>query len=287
MVIEAILASANPLDHVVAHDLFKVGPLWVSNHMLMVGLAGVLMLMIFPLVMRRQAMVPTGVQNFFESICVYLRDEVARPVLRDKTDMYIGLVWTVFFFVLFCNLLGMLPISAIISLLSKGKYSEWGGTATGNIYVTGAMAGFMLLAIHFSGLWFKIQDQRKSKPLISACLFGICLYLKGIVPHIDGAIGKVLFLPLLVLELLSGFVKCVALAIRLFANMIAGHLLLAVILMLIAMSKTLMAGLMIAGVSVFGCVAVSFLELFVAFLQAYIFTFLSVIFIGMAVYQEH
>ena len=135
-----ILANGNVLDHVVAHDLFRIGPIVVSNHMLMVALTAATMLLVFPAVFAHRAMVPVGVSNFFEAICVYLREEVARPVLKEETDRFIGYLWTTFFFILFCNLLGLLPISGLISMATLGYVNEVGGAATGNIYVTGGLA---------------------------------------------------------------------------------------------------------------------------------------------------
>jgi F-type H+-transporting ATPase subunit a len=287
MIAEIILASVNPLEHVVAHDLFKIGPVSVNNHMLMVTVAGVLMLILFPVFVRRHEMVPRGVQNFFESICVYIRDEVARPMLKEKTDNYICLIWTVFFFILFCNLLGMVPTNALVNLLSGGRYPDWGGTATGDIYVTGALAGVMFFVIHGAGILTKVRHHREKRSPLMAWLLGTWDYFAHIAPHIEGPIGVILFVPLMFLESMSVLIKCVALAIRLFANMIAGHLLVGVLLLFVAMGKTLLSGLALAGVSVLGCVAVSALDLFIAFLQAYIFAFLSAIFISMAVYQEH
>ena len=107
------------------------------------------------------------------------------------------------------------------------------------------------------------------------------------VPHIEGVIGIILFVPLFLLEFLGLFVKSVALAIRLFANMIAGHILLAVLIIFVTMANSMYMKLFVGSLSILGSVAISGLELFVAFLQAYIFTFLATIFIGMAVHQEH
>ena len=104
----SILAELNPLEHVVMHPLFDftVGTLHVvfSNHMFMVGVATALLLVLVPLAMRSPKLVPGGGQNLIESICVYLRDDMAKPVLHELTDKYIGFLWTIFFFVLTLNL---------------------------------------------------------------------------------------------------------------------------------------------------------------------------------------
>jgi F-type H+-transporting ATPase subunit a len=283
-----ILASANPLEHVVAHDIFKIGSVAVNNHMIMATVAAVVMLVIFPLIARRTDLVPTGLRNFFESICVYFREEVARPMLHGETDRFIGLIWTMFYFILFCNLLGMVPTSSIVYLLSGGKIKDIGGAATGNIYVTGALAFLTFIMVHVFGIQQNVVHKRhEGMGWPKAMVWGLGSYAYKIVPHIDGIMGIILFGPLFFLESLGLFVKSVALAIRLFANMIAGHILLAVLLLFISMVQSVGLGIFVTGASVIGSVAISMLELFVAFLQAYIFTFLATIFIGMAVHQEH
>ena len=107
--IAALLATAdNPLSHVVQHELFSfhIGSYEVifTNHMLMVILAAILMLIILPVVARQRSIVPGGLRNFFESICVFIREEVARPVLGHNTDRFMSYLWTTFFFILFCNI---------------------------------------------------------------------------------------------------------------------------------------------------------------------------------------
>lgn len=283
-----VLASSSPLEHVVAHDLFRIGPVVVNNHMLMTVVAGILMLLIFPLVCRRRGLVPSGAGNFFEAICAYLRDEVARPVLHQQTDRYIGYLWTTFFFILFCNLLGMVPVAAVLHLLSGGYLKGLGGTPTANIYVTGALAGCAFVTIHVGGIVSQVQGQvAGGRSLVAAVPVGFFRYWYKMVPPIDGVTGVLLFPLLFFLEFMGVAIKSVALAIRLFVNMVAGHTLLAVLLMLIGMSKGLATGVVVAGLGILGSVAISCLELFVAFLQAYIFTFLATLFIGMAVHQEH
>ncbi|MFA5863698.1 MAG: F0F1 ATP synthase subunit A [Phycisphaerae bacterium] len=282
------MASANPLDHVVAHDIFKIGSITVNNHMIMLTVVAVIMLVVFPIVTRRRQMVPTGVRNFFEAICVYFRDEVARPMLHDQTDRFIGLIWTFFFFILFCNLLGMVPIGSILFLASAGKLKEIGGTPTGNIYVTGALASLMFIMIHVSGIWQNMYlEHHHGKPWPQAVVKGFFLYWYKLVPPIGGVIGYILFPLLFLLEFLGVASKSFALAVRLFANMLAGHTVLAIMLFFIALPTSYGMGLFVAGASVVGSVALSGLELFVAFLQAYIFTLLATVFIGMSVHQEH
>src|SRR2546421_10240287 len=127
----ALLAAADPLDHVLRHDLFHIGPILVSNQMVMAVVAALLMLLIFPMLFSQaHSGPPTGSRNFFESIMEFLRVEVFRPALKEQTDRFVPFLWTLFFFILFANLLGQIPIGEIITLFA-GKPSHWGGTATG------------------------------------------------------------------------------------------------------------------------------------------------------------
>ncbi len=262
-----VLASMNPLEHVVQHELFRIGPVLFTNHMLMVILAGTLLLLILLLATRQHSMVPSGLRNFFEAICVFLREEVARPVLGDHTDKFIKFIWTLFFFILFCNLLGMVPLDGLIQILSQGKLHHYGGTATSNIWVTGTLAACAFLMVHISG----IRQQ------------GLGSYIKNFIPPVP-----VLLIPFMyVLELIGALVKPFALAIRLFANMMAGHTVLGALIGIGLMIKSVLVFAPIALVTVAGCAAMSLLEIFVAFLQAYIFTYLTTLFIGAAVHPEH
>jgi F-type H+-transporting ATPase subunit a len=283
-----ILASGNPLDHVVAHDLFRLGPVVVNNHMFMATVVFVLMLIVFPLVFRKPQTVPSGFRNLFESICVYFRDEVARPVLHDQTDRYIGLIWTTFFFILFSNILGMFPIAPIVYVISGETLKDYGGTATGNIYVTGALAVMIFLVIHAAGIQQNIiHEHHRTHSWAKASVRGFIRYWYLLVPPIGGVLGVILFPLFFVLEFLSVVTRCFALALRLFANMLAGHTVLATMLFFIALTKTFMVGFFVTVLSIAGSVMISCLELFVAFLQAYIFTLLATFFIGMSVHQEH
>ena len=262
-----ILASGSPLDHVVQHELFRFTvagrEFAFSNHMLMVLAAGGLMLIIFPLIARQGGLVPRGLRNFFESICVFVREEVARPVLGENTDRFVPYLWTTFFFVLFCNLLGMIPLGGIFQAVSGGRLRHLGGTATANIWVTGTLAFMAFAMIHISG----IRQQ------------GALTYFKNFIPHVPLPLVPVMY----ILEFIGAFVKPFALAIRLFANMLAGHTVLGALLGLAIAARSYSIG----GVTVLGCAVLSVLELFVAFLQAYIFTYLTTMFIGSAVHPDH
>src|SRR5438128_8148154 len=146
------LAASDPLQHVLPHRLHThIGPFELNNQMLMALVAGVLMLLLFPVLFRRAVMdgrPPEGkTRNFFEAILEFLRVEVFRPALKEHTDRCLPFLWTLFFFILFCNLLGQIPIGEIFTLATKHP-SHLGGTATGSMITTGALAICALLFIH-------------------------------------------------------------------------------------------------------------------------------------------
>jgi F-type H+-transporting ATPase subunit a len=262
----AALAELDPLEAVREVPLFtiRLGP-WdvvVSNHACMVFLAAAILLLGIPWAIRAPKMVPRGVQNLIEFVCVFLRDEMARPLLGRHTDRYIGYLWTAFFFILTLNLLAMVPTDKIVCL-ATGRRSHFGGPATANIWITGALACVTFVMTNVYGI-------RQH---------GLFRYLVHLAPPVPPWL-----LPLIYpLELVSIFVRPFTLAIRLFANIIAGHMVLATILGLVFVFRNLGA----AAISVLACVALSFLELLVAFIQAYIFAFLSALYIASSVSTEH
>jgi len=278
---EAGAAAESPLEHIVQHPLVErpahLGALTpngvvtvFSDQIAMLLLAGVLLVCFVPIMVRRRrgardidALVPTGSANVIEAICEYLRKEVAEPTLRQHTDRFIKYIWSVFFFVLTVNLLGLLPIPSVSLLFG----THLGGTATGNIWVTATLALATMVMMVLNGL-----------------RLGGMAYLAHFCP------GPLWLAPLLVpVEIIGLIAKVFALAVRLFANMIAGHILLAVLLSFILSAGATSAalGLGIAVPVVIGSVAITMLELFVAFLQAFIFTFLTTLFIGMSVVLHH
>jgi F-type H+-transporting ATPase subunit a len=276
------MASDNPLSHVVQHPIRQIeadlGFLTpdhritvLSDQIVMMIVAGLLLSLALPVLIRRRAgsdpigrLVPTGWANFFEVVCQYLRKNVAEPVLGSHTDRFIPYVWSAFFFVLTVNLLGLLPIQA----LSVFAPLHLGGTATGNIWVTATMAVLTLILMIVNGL-----------------RFGGMAYVKHFCP------GPIWLAPLLIpVEIIGLCAKTFALAVRLFANMMAGHILLGVLVGLILSAGTALGmagGLGIAVLVVAGALAISLLEVFVAFLQAFIFSFLTALFIGMSVNVHH
>jgi F-type H+-transporting ATPase subunit a len=273
--------SANPLEHVVQHPLIErpasLGPLTpngkitlFSDQIAMILLAGVLLIALIPMLVRRRrgaggvdALVATGPANALEALCEYIRKEVAEPSLGPYTDRFIKYIWSVFFFVLTVNLLGLLPIPSVSGLFGV----HLGGTATGNIWMTATLAIITMGMMVVNGL-----------------RLGGKTYLAHFCP------GPIAMAPLLVpVEIIGLVAKVFALAVRLFANMLAGHILLAVLLSFImaAGAKSTGLGLGVGFIVVLGSVAINMLELFVAFLQAFIFTFLTTLFIGQSILFHH
>jgi F-type H+-transporting ATPase subunit a len=275
-------AAADPVDHVVQHPLKTVeadlgfltpnGVVTVmSDHISMLILGGLLLMALLPPLVRRRRggdavgrLVPAGAANLVEMVCEFLRKQVAEPSLHEHTDRFIKFIWTVFFFILTVNLLGLLPIASVSGLFG----THIGGTATGNIWVTGTLALITLGMIVVNGL-----------------RLGGLQWLAHFCP------GPLWLAPLLVpLEIVGLFAKGFALAVRLFANMIAGHILLAVLIgFILSMgASSWLAGLGLAFLAVIpGAIFVTLLEIFVAMLQAFIFTFLTALFIGQAVVFHH
>src|SRR3989442_389764 len=136
-----LLASHDPIDHVRRHHVFTLGPFDVTNQMVMAVVAGVLMAFTFVWLFNREDLdtPPSGLRNFFESIMEFLRVEVIRPALKEHTDRFVPFLWTLFFFILFCNLLGQIPVGEFVTLFTHKEF-HWWGTATGTPVTTGALA---------------------------------------------------------------------------------------------------------------------------------------------------
>lgn len=286
-----VLAAADPAAHVYNHVAIKSSDaadawwLWSGNQGNLV-LSGVILIfgMLWvaskiktgPKSMGSDAYVAKSkLAHLIEVICVYLRDEVARPLLHDRTDKMMPFLWTIFFFILVNNLLGLVPLldiqHVLFPSLEHSHKAYIGGTATQNIFVTGILA---LIA----GVFFNLAAIKR---------LGISGYFK----HLTGGAPLIVAPLIFVLELAGQvIIKPAALAIRLFANMTAGHVLLATLILFVF--QVWGEGFIIKGpvtiVSVAGAIAIMFLELFVAFLQAFIFMFLTTVFISlMDHHDEH
>ncbi len=266
--------------------------------------AGLILAIFIPLARRaRSGALPKGAWwNAFESLLTFIRNEVAKPTLDpppghdahhghghehhddkahaahaephapasglSEADIYVPFLWTIFLFVLFCNLLGMIPFM---------------GSPTASIWVTGALAICAFVMMHGAAM-VKVGPVRyfaSQWPKIEIDL-----------PFVGKGMSFVLSLMLFIIEMFGTIIKAGVLAIRLFANMFAGHMVLATILFFIVIigeSAKQFTGLWatVTAASVLGVVALSLLELFVAFLQAYVFTFLTALFMGMSLHPQH
>ena len=233
----------------------------ITRFMVTELIAAALVLLIMVPVARHVARRPVSKGAFFngfEAILMFIRDRIARPAIGGHgADAFLPYLWTVFFFILFNNVLGLIPGMA---------------SATGNINVTAVLAIMTLLTVIMAGT-------REA---------GFVGFWLGLVPHLDVpmAIKVPLWGLMFVIEVAGLFIRHTVLAIRLFANMFAGHVVIAVILGFILMAYGSSLYWPVAGASAVGLIAISMLELFVAFLQAYIFTFLSALFIGTAVHPH-
>lgn len=239
------------LDHRLC-ALFTIGqkPVYLTLHALMMMIAGgLLVVLAWAMVRKTSTEIPSGWANALEAFIIYIRDEIIRPNMGHEGDAYLPYFLTLFFFILICNLLGLVP---------------WGATATGNISVTAALAMTTFLLINFSGI-------RQH---------GFWRYLQSFIPHGLPFWLVPLMLPIEILGLLT---KTFALCIRLFANMIAGHIVILAFISLIFIFKALW----MAPVSVGASIGLGLLEIFVAFLQAYVFTLLTAIFVGAALHPQH
>ncbi len=293
------LASENPVDHVVnqpfvVQDFFGMKNVWVwSAHVGNLVVSGLLTLIVLmfaaskiktgPASQGARAFVTTNrFAHMIEVICVYLRDNTARPLLEGRTNKFMPFLWTVFFFILINNLMGLFPFVDITHIMDHfaGAHrftGAIGATATQNLFVTASLAIVAALVINLAGI-------------MELGLFG---YLK----HLTAGTPWYLWFLMIPIEIMGTLIKPVALALRLFANMTAGHILVAVLFMFAVKGLGMLAeasagGVLLGGtislVSVVSAVAIYFLELFVAFLQAFVFMFLTAVFISqLSHHDEH
>ncbi|HMG18292.1 MAG TPA: F0F1 ATP synthase subunit A [Gemmatimonadales bacterium] len=209
---------------------------------------------------HREGLAPRGFAAAVEALVLFVRNDVAIANIGHNGKKFAPYILTLFFFILYCNVLGLLP---------------WGAAATGNIAVTAALALTAFLTIEISGF----------------LALGPKGYLKTIVmvpPGMKGAGAVVMAVIMTPVELIGKIVKPFALTLRLFANMTAGHFVILVLLGLIFVFGT--APPLIRGVVTVGAISLTLfmmlLELLVAFLQAYIFALLTSVFIGL-MQHEH
>jgi len=250
-------------------------PSFFSKFMLLELIAAAIILGIFLPAARRIAKggVPRGrLTHGVEAVLLFIRDQVAVPTLGEhESKRFLPYLWSLFTFILVVNLLGMIPFL---------------GSATASIAVTGVLAFVTFCVIHYNGIK-------------AAHGFGHYIHTFQVKIERDSAILKILApiieVGIFGLEILGAFIRGIVLAVRLFANMLAGHTALFVILSFIAMIGIAIDKdgansaffFIITPLSVLTITALSVLELFVACLQAFVFVFLTSTFLGMALHPEH
>jgi F-type H+-transporting ATPase subunit a len=196
---------------------------------------------------KREGKAPKGLQSFLEPIILFVRDDVAIPNIGVKYTKYLSLLLTIFFFILINNLFGLIP------------FFPGGYNLTGNIAVTLTLATITLVVVNFSGN--KYYWKHVFAPDIPLWLY-------------------IIMVPVEIIGIIS---KPFALMIRLFANITAGHIVVLSLVSLIFIFKSLW----VSPASIVFVVFMDTIELLVAFLQAYIFTMLTALFIGLAVEEHH
>ena len=250
--------AESPADVIFHHVLDQPWLGFSSKHLAFLLIVAVLVIALAQLALRsyRGGSVPKGLGAAVESLVLFIRDEVAEPNIgHGDGRKFTPLLCSFFFFILVSALFGLIPGSA---------------TSTGNISVTLALATVSFLAQQWAGI---------SK--------------NGFVGHFHGLVPPGmpwLLLPIMIpVEILGMFTKPFALTVRLFANMLAGHMVITTLLLLIPLMGQLhwLAGVAMTPISLVLAVFIMLLELLVAFVQAYIFTLLTAIFIGMYAHPAH
>jgi F-type H+-transporting ATPase subunit a len=222
----------------------------ITKHVVFLWVAGLLLLWVAVSAARKNRMskVPRGIGNLIEMVVVFIRDEIVLPNMGKGGLPYLPYLVTTMFFILLMNLMGMIP---------------YGSTSTGNINVTAGLAIVAFIMIQISA----IRSQ------------GFGHYLA----HLTGGVHWLLWPIMIPIEVLGLFTKPFALCIRLFANMTGGHLVIISLLGLIFLFKSYI----VAPVPIAFAVGINLLELLVAFLQAYIFTMLTSLFMGLGIQAGH
>nr|WP_315853195.1 F0F1 ATP synthase subunit A [Mucilaginibacter robiniae] len=243
-----VVNAQGELDKAASHHVYDFS---ITKNVIAMWIAGLLLLIIFMSVAqsykKRVGKAPKGLQSFIEPIIVFVRDEIARPNIGYRYQRYMPILLTIFFFIWINNLLGLIPIF------------PGGANVTGNILLTFVMAFIVLLVVNFSAN--KYYWKHIFMPPVPVWLYPIMIPV----------------------ELIGVISRPFALMIRLYANISAGHIIVLSLISLIFIFKTLW----IAPVSIVFVLFMDVLELLVAFLQAFIFTMLTALFIGTAVEEHH
>ncbi|MBT3299164.1 MAG: F0F1 ATP synthase subunit A [Candidatus Marinimicrobia bacterium] len=287
----------NIIHHVtnsdIAHPILHLPTIFgidfsVTKHVFMLWLVALLVSVTVIIPVRRyvngKKMIPSGLANLIEMVIVFIRDSIVRPNVGTRwVNTWSPLIFTLFFFILFSNAIGMIPIFDVLGLLDRFALNtqadsmvnhllHGGTTATGNFNVTGALAVVTFFTIMIAG----------------TKAHGFIKHWKNLVPH---GLAWPVYIILIPIELMGLIVKPFALTMRLAANMTGGHIALLALLSLMAifgeMFHSTAAGVGVAFVAVPMAVAISGLEIIVILVQAYVFTLLTAVFVGMAINVHH
>jgi F-type H+-transporting ATPase subunit a len=255
---EAAAAHGGPAEVIMHHATDQPFFGLPSKHLVFFVLAALLVILIVRLAIRsyRGGHIPKGIGAAVEALVLFIRDEVAEPSIgHGDGRKFTPLLCSFFFFILVAALLGLMPFAA---------------TSTGNLAVTMGLAAVSFAAQQYAGI----------------SRYGVVHHFRNLVP--PGL--PVWLLPVIIpVEVLSMFTKPLALMIRLFANMLAGHMVITTLLLLIALmgQTSWVGGALMTPVSIGLALFIMFLEVLIAFIQAYIFTLLTAIFIGMYAHPAH
>jgi F-type H+-transporting ATPase subunit a len=278
---------ANTVEHPVIHLPKVLGiDFSISKHVVMLWLVALIVFGLVTWVVRRylkQGPVPTGLGNALEFVVIWVRDSIVEPNVGKKwVNTWAPLILTFFAFIFTANVIGLIPIFETLNLINHwivhaepdtvfGRLLQGGTTATANFNVTAGLALVTFTAIIVAG----------SKA------HGFLQHWKNIVPS---GMAKPLYILLIPIEILGMFVKPFALTMRLAANMTGGHMAILLVLslvMLFAEMANAWVGLAVAPASVILAVGISGLELIVVLVQAYVFTLLTAVFIGLVIHVHH
>ena len=252
----------NLMEHLQPHMIvpLNIGGIDVSitNAVIAIWVASVLVFITMTMAGRIGRLVPKGLQNLMESLVSFSRQTLVVEILGEDGLAWFPFIATLFFFILFCNLLGLVPKMF---------------TATSNINVTASLAVVVFLCTQGAGM----------------LKHGIGGYCKTFVPKgmPRGPLGLILIVFMVFVEFISQLARPFSLAVRLFANMTAGHLVILVFISMIFMFQGVLARIFITPVSVVMAVVMMAFEIFVSVLQAFIFAILASIYISLAVHPEH
>jgi len=292
--------GSNIIHHVsnsdISHPIYHIPPLFgidfsVTKHVLMLWIVALLVGIAVIIPVRKflssNKPAPSGFMNGIEAIVQFIRDSIVKPNVGPKWVMtWTPLVLTFFFFILFANGIGMIPIFDVLGAINRfvldvpasdsnniiNKILHGGVTATGNFNVTAGLATITFFSIMVAG----------------TKAHGFINHWKNLAPH---GLAWPIYIILIPIELMGLFVKPFALTMRLAANMTGGHIALLALLSLMAifgeMFHSTIAGIGVAFVSIPISVAILALEIIVVLVQAYVFTLLTSVFVGMAINVHH